>query len=121
MPRTLPYLLLLPATLFLCVFFLYPFTLVAWESVTRGGAVTLENYQRMLLFIEQGETLLREALLDRLVELQYTRNDHDFYRGTFRVRGDVVDIFPSYEDERAVRVEFFGDTVDVLSEIALII
>ena len=48
MPRALPYLLLLPATLFLCVFFLYPFTLVAWESVTRGGAVTLENYQRML-------------------------------------------------------------------------
>jgi len=81
------------------------------------GIGSPENYQRMLLFIEQGETLLREALLDRLVELQYTRNDHDFYRGTFRVRGDVVDIFPSYEDELAVRVEFFGDTVDVLSEI----
>jgi multiple sugar transport system permease protein len=47
MPRALPYLLLLPATLFLCVFFLYPFVLVAWESVTRGGAVTFENYQRM--------------------------------------------------------------------------
>lgn len=47
MPRALPYLLLLPATLFLCVFFLYPFVLVAWESVTRGGAVTIENYQRM--------------------------------------------------------------------------
>ncbi len=47
MPRALPYLLLLPATLFLCVFFLYPFVLVAWESVTRGGAVTLQNYQRM--------------------------------------------------------------------------
>ena len=47
MPRALPYLLLLPATLFLCVFFLYPFVLVAWESVTRGGAVTLENYRRM--------------------------------------------------------------------------
>jgi multiple sugar transport system permease protein len=47
MPRALPYLLLLPATLFLCVFFLYPFVLVAWESMTRGGAVTLENYQRM--------------------------------------------------------------------------
>jgi excinuclease ABC subunit B len=71
----------------------------------------------MLLFIEEGEYLLREALLDRLVELQYTRSDRDFYRGTFRVRGDVVDIFPSYEDERAVRVEFFGDTVEVLSEI----
>jgi excinuclease ABC subunit B len=81
------------------------------------GIGSPENYHRMLLFIEQGETLLREALLDRLVELQYARNDHDFYRGTFRVRGDVVDIFPAYEDERAVRVEFFGDTVDVLSEI----
>jgi excinuclease ABC subunit B len=81
------------------------------------GIGSPENYHRMLLFIESGETLVREALLDRLVELQYTRNDHDFYRGTFRVRGDVVDIFPSYEDEKAVRVEFFGDTVEVLSEI----
>jgi excinuclease ABC subunit B len=71
----------------------------------------------MLLFIERGETLVREALLDRLVELQYARSDHDFYRGTFRVRGDVVDIFPAYEDERAVRVEFFGDTVEAMSEI----
>ncbi len=81
------------------------------------GIGSPENYHRMLLFIEQGETLVREALLDRLVELQYARNDHDFYRGTFRVRGDVVDIFPSYEDEKAVRVEFFGDVVEVLSEI----
>ena len=81
------------------------------------GIGSPENYHRMLLFIEEGEDLLREDLLDRLVELQYTRSDHDFYRGTFRVRGDVVDIFPSYEDERAVRVEFFGDTVEVLSEI----
>jgi excinuclease ABC subunit B len=81
------------------------------------GIGSPENYQRMLLFVEKGESLSREALLDRLVELQYVRNDHDFYRGTFRVRGDVVDIFPAYEDERAVRVEFFGDTVDALSEI----
>jgi excinuclease ABC subunit B len=81
------------------------------------GIGSPENYHRMLLFIEKGEDLSREALLDRLVEVQYTRNDHDFFRGTFRVRGDVVDIFPAYEDERAVRVEFFGDTVDVLSEI----
>ncbi len=81
------------------------------------GIGSPENYHQMLLFIEKGETLSREALLDRLVEVQYTRNDHDFYRGTFRVRGDVVDIFPAYEDERAVRVEFFGDTVEVISEI----
>ena len=81
------------------------------------GIGSPENYRRMLLFLEQGESLLREALLDRLVELQYNRSDHDFYRGTFRVRGDIVDIFPSYEDERAVRVEFFGDTVETLSEI----
>ncbi len=81
------------------------------------GIGSPENYRRMLLFLEEGANLSREALLDRLVELQYTRSDHDFYRGTFRVRGDVVDIFPAYEDERAVRVEFFGDTVEALSEI----
>ncbi len=81
------------------------------------GIGSPENYHRMLLFIEKGQNLSREDLLDRLVEVQYARNDHDFYRGTFRVRGDVVDIFPADEDERAVRVEFFGDTVDVLSEI----
>jgi excinuclease ABC subunit B len=81
------------------------------------GIGSPENYRRMLLFIRQGEGLCREALLNRLIELQYRRSDHDFSRGTFRVRGDVVDILPAYEDERAVRVEFFGDSVEVLSEI----
>jgi excinuclease ABC subunit B len=81
------------------------------------GIGSPENYRRMLLFIRKGEALSREALLNRLIELQYRRSDHDFSRGTFRVRGDVVDILPAYEDERAVRVELFGDSVDVLSEI----
>ena len=81
------------------------------------GIGSPENYKKMLLFLEQGQQLSREDLLDRLVEIQYMRSDQDFYRGTFRVRGDVVDIFPAYEDELAVRVEFFGDTLDALSEI----
>ena len=54
-------------------------------------------------------------MLARLVEIQYERNDIDFHRGTFRVRGDVVEIFPPYEEERAIRVEFFGDTVEAIS------
>jgi len=81
------------------------------------GIGSPENYRRMLLVLERDREWNREALLDRLVEIHYLRSDHDFHRGTFRVRGDVVDIFPAYENERAVRVEFFGDTVDALSEI----
>ena len=52
----------------------------------------------------------------RLVERQYERNDLDFHRGTFRVRGDTVEVFPAYEEERAVRIEFFGDTVEQITE-----
>jgi excinuclease ABC subunit B len=59
----------------------------------------------------------RDQLLRHLVEIQYERNDTDFYRGAFRVRGDVVDIYPSYEDKAAIRVEFFGDQIDSISEI----
>jgi excinuclease ABC subunit B len=81
------------------------------------GIGSPENYRRMLLVLERDREWNREALLDRLVEIHYLRSDQDFHRGTFRVRGDVVDIFPAYENERAVRVEFFGDTVDALSEI----
>src|SRR5690606_5472901 len=58
-----------------------------------------------------------DELLRRLVEMQYERNDLDFHRGTFRVRGDVVEVFPAYEDERAVRIEFFGDEVESIREI----
>lgn len=76
-----------------------------------------ENYGSMHVYVETGMTLNRDDLLRRLVDMQYTRNDHDFHRGTFRVRGDVVEIFPQYEGELAVRVEFFGDEVDSLAEI----
>ncbi|MBJ22351.1 MAG: excinuclease ABC subunit B [Deltaproteobacteria bacterium] len=76
-----------------------------------------ENYGTMHVYVETGMTLVRDDLLRRLVDMQYDRNDHDFHRGTFRVRGDVVEIFPQYEGERAIRVEFFGDEVDSIAEI----
>ncbi len=79
------------------------------------GIGSPEAYHGMLLMIEVGEELPRDAMLARLVEIQYERNDVDFHRGTFRVRGDVVEIFPPYEEERALRVEFFGDTVEAIS------
>ena len=68
-------------------------------------------YGEMRAYLEAG------AASRRLVDMLYTRNDHDFHRGTFRVRGDVVEIFPQYESERALRVEFFGDEVDAICEI----
>jgi excinuclease ABC subunit B len=76
-----------------------------------------ENYGSMHVYVETGMSLVRDDLLRRLVDIQYTRNDHDFHRGTFRVRGDVVEIFPQYEGEMAIRVEFFGDEVDSIAEI----
>jgi len=76
-----------------------------------------EHYGQMQVYLEPGMRLARDELLHRLVEILYERNDTDFRRGTFRVRGDVVEIFPQYEDERAVRVEFFGDEIDALAEI----
>ncbi|MGC4090413.1 MAG: hypothetical protein QM756_21560 [Polyangiaceae bacterium] len=65
----------------------------------------------------KGEELRRDELLRLLVDIQYERNDIDFHRGTFRVRGDVVEIFPVYEEATAIRVEFFGDEVDGISEV----
>ncbi len=76
-----------------------------------------ESYGSMHVYVESGMQLVREDLLRRLVDMLYTRNDHDFHRGTFRVRGDVVEIFPQYESDRAIRVEFFGDEVETISEI----
>jgi excinuclease ABC subunit B len=76
-----------------------------------------ENYGDMHVYVEAGMTLVRDDLLRRLVDMLYDRNDHDFHRGTFRVRGDVVEIFPQYEAERAIRVEFFGDEVESIAEI----
>ncbi|MBI5453974.1 MAG: DEAD/DEAH box helicase family protein, partial [Deltaproteobacteria bacterium] len=76
------------------------------------GIGSPEDYGQMQVFVERGMETERSALLNRLIEMQYVRNDYDFHRGTFRVRGDVVDIFPAYEAETAVRIEFFGDTVE---------
>jgi excinuclease ABC subunit B len=75
------------------------------------------TYFDMLVFAEEGNQVERDQLLRKLVNIQYERNDYDFHRGTFRVRGDVVEVFPAYEESRAIRLEFFGDTVDVISEI----
>src|SRR5690606_36379884 len=74
-------------------------------------------YFAMLVFLERGERADRDQVLRKLVEIQYERNDYDFHRGAFRVRGDVVEIFPASEESRALRVEFFGDEVERISEI----
>jgi len=79
------------------------------------GLGSPEAYHEMLLRLTQGEEHSRELILKKLVEIHYKRNDLDFHRGTFRVRGDVVEIFPVYEESRAIRVEMFGDTVESIS------
>ncbi|MEJ2199408.1 MAG: excinuclease ABC subunit UvrB [Desulfuromonadaceae bacterium] len=81
------------------------------------GLGSPEAYFGMLVALEEGQTLERNDLLKRLVEIQYQRNDVDFHRGTFRVRGDTVEIFPAYEENRAIRVEFFGDEIEAVKEI----
>ncbi|HWP65165.1 MAG TPA: excinuclease ABC subunit UvrB [Candidatus Limnocylindria bacterium] len=75
------------------------------------------SYFDMLVVLERGDTVERDTLLRKLVDMQYQRSDFDFARGTFRVRGDVVEIFPAYEESRALRVELFGDTVERICEI----
>lgn len=74
-----------------------------------------EDYQAMTLFISQGDEVSRDELSRRLIAIQYERNDIDFHRSTFRVKGDTVDIFPSYK-EKAVRIEFFADTIEKIYE-----
>jgi excinuclease ABC subunit B len=81
------------------------------------GLGSPEAYEGLLLYLEAGTEYKRQAMLKKLIEIQYKRNDVDFHRGTFRVRGDVVEIFPAYEEERAIRVEFFGDEIETISEI----
>ncbi|SOB91519.1 excinuclease ABC subunit B [Ureibacillus xyleni] len=76
-----------------------------------------EEYREMVLSIRNGMEIERNQLLRKLVDIQYERNDVNFTRGTFRVRGDVVEIFPASRDEKCVRVEFFGDEVDRIREV----
>jgi excinuclease ABC subunit B len=80
------------------------------------GLGSPEAYYGMLLLLEKGQKIRREDITKRLVEILYDRNDGDFRRGTFRVRGDVIEVFPTY-DESAYRVELFGDEIDGLSQI----
>jgi len=81
------------------------------------GLGSPQEYNEMLVLVRDRAQVARDEILARLVEIQYERNDYDFHRGTFRVRGDIVEIFPAYEDDRAIRLEFFGDTVEAISEV----
>ncbi len=81
------------------------------------GIGAAEAYLGMKLDLAVGVEVRRDAVLRRLIEIQYERNDIDFARGTFRVRGDTVEIFPAYEREKAIRVEWFGDEIDAISEV----
>jgi excinuclease ABC subunit B len=81
------------------------------------GIGSSETYEGLLIDIVRGDEMRRDDLLRRLVDIQYERNDTDFHRGTFRVRGDIVEIFPVYSDEVAIRVEFFGDDVESICEV----
>jgi excinuclease ABC subunit B len=81
------------------------------------GLGSPEAYQGLLLHLDRGQQIEREKVLRKLVEIHYQRSDMDFHRGTFRVRGDVVEIFPAHEGERAVRIEFFGNEVERILEI----
>ena len=81
------------------------------------GLGSPEAYYGMMVNLQTGMELDRNKFLHNLIEIQYERNDIDFHRGTFRVRGDSVEIFPAYEEKLALRVEFFGDEIDAISEL----
>jgi excinuclease ABC subunit B len=81
------------------------------------GLGSPELYRDLVLNLVEGVEVKRNDMLRKLVEIQYQRNDVDFHRGTFRVKGDIVEIFPAYEEERAIRVEFFGDLVESITEV----
>jgi excinuclease ABC subunit B len=81
------------------------------------GLGSPELYRDLTVNIVEGVEIKRNDLLKKLVEIQYQRNDVDFHRGTFRVRGDVLEIFPAYEEETAIRVEFFGDLVESITAV----
>ncbi len=79
------------------------------------GVTSPEDYERMLLTVKRGQKISREAVLGRLIDMLYERNDMNFSRGKFRVRGDVVEIYPATADEEAIRLEFFGDEIDAIT------
>ena len=79
------------------------------------GVTSPEDYLRMLLTVKRGQQITREAVLSRLIDMLYERNDMSFTRGRFRVRGDVVEVYPATADEEAIRLEFFGDEIDAIT------
>ncbi|MEZ4267442.1 MAG: excinuclease ABC subunit UvrB [Myxococcota bacterium] len=81
------------------------------------GIGNKETYKGMLVRVEAGTTIRRDRLLRQLVDIQYQRNDYDFHRGTFRVRGDVIEVFPAYEEARAIRIEMWGEDVESIAMI----
>ena len=81
------------------------------------GLGSPEAYHDMLLYVEKGDSISREDVLKKLVEIHYERSDLDFHRSCFRVRGDVVDIYPAYEDYHSIRLTFFGDSIESIQEI----
>ncbi len=78
------------------------------------------DYQNMVISLRPGMTKERDELMAKLIEIQYDRNDMDFHRGTFRVRGDVLEVIPAYESDTAVRIEFFGDEIERITEIDIL-
>ena len=81
------------------------------------GIGSAETYHGLLIDLKTGEEFRRDTLLRMLVDIQYERNDVDFHRSTFRVRGDIVEVFPAYEQETAIRIEFFGDVIEAIKEV----
>jgi len=81
------------------------------------GLGSPEAYHNMLLYAERGATMSREEAIKRLVDIHYERGDYDFFRGRFRVRGDILDIYPAHEEDRAIRINFFGDEIETIQEI----
>lgn len=81
------------------------------------GLGSPEYYARLIIPVETGQRTSMDSVITRLVDVQYERNDIDFHRGTFRVRGDVLEVIPAYEHERALRIEFFGDEIEAVREI----
>ena len=73
------------------------------------------EYAKQILFLRKGEEIERKKLMRSLIDIYYTRNDVEFTRGTFRARGDVIEVIPAYQNEEAVRVELWGDEIERLS------
>jgi excinuclease ABC subunit B len=81
------------------------------------GLGSPEAYFDMMVYVEEGATIERDQMLRKLVDIRYERSDYDFHRGTFRVRGDIVEVFPAYEDSSALRIEFFDEIIEAIHEI----